>query len=80
MGRRDIADIDSGSRFAEQFSTIDRYDLLLGSIPAAFVLAALIGRLLGVPFEGTVLGGVAIATLAMLDGLFFRPPSGLQGA
>ncbi|WP_408957213.1 hypothetical protein [Natrinema sp. 74] len=77
---RDLTGIDTGSRLAEWLSTIDRYDLLLGLIPAAFVLAVFVGRLLGLPFEGAVLGGVAIATLAMLDGLFFRPPSGLQGA
>ena len=80
MVQRDITDVDIDFRLAEPSSTIDRYDFLLGLIPAAFVLAFLVDRLLGLPFEGTVLGGVAIATLAMLDGLFLRPPSGLQGA
>ncbi|WP_390285961.1 hypothetical protein [Haloarchaeobius amylolyticus] len=59
---------------------IDRYDLLLGLIPAAFLVAFLASRLLGFPFEAAVLGGAAIASLALLDGVFFRPPTGLQGA
>ncbi|WP_254531616.1 hypothetical protein [Natrinema gelatinilyticum] len=79
MVRRDITGIDSGSRLTERPSTIDRYDILLGSIPAAFAVAYLASRLFGLPLEAAVLGGVAIAALAMFDGLFFRPPSGLRG-
>ncbi|QLG49183.1 hypothetical protein [Natrinema halophilum] len=79
MVHSDIAGTEDESWIAERLSTIDRYDLLLGSIPAAFAVTTLVSRMLNVPFEVAVLGGVAIAALALLDGLFFRPPTGLQG-
>lgn len=79
MVQRDIAAFERVARLAEYWSTISRYDLLLGLIPTAFAVAFLTGRLFDLPFEATVLGGVAIASIAMLDGLFFRPPTGLQG-
>ncbi|MFB1063813.1 hypothetical protein [Natrinema sp. H-ect4] len=80
MMQRDIAGIDGVDRFADHFSTIDRYDLLLGLIPAAFGVAGLAGRILDLPLEATLLCGVAVASLALFDGLFVRPPNGLQGA
>lgn len=80
MVRRDITGFDTVARIADRLSTIDRYDLLLGLIPMALTLAALVGHVLDLPTEATLLGGVAIALLALLDGLFFRPPTGLQGA
>jgi len=79
MVARDITGLVDRSRIGDRL-TIDRYDLLLGLIPAAFVVAFLASRLLGLPFEAAVLGGAAIAALALLDGVFFRPPTGLQGA
>lgn len=80
MVPRDIAGLERIARLAEYRSTISRYDLLLGLIPTAFAIAFLVGRILDLPFEATVLGGVAVASIALFDGLFFRPPTGLQGA
>ncbi|WP_226039337.1 hypothetical protein [Natrinema sp. DC36] len=80
MVRREITGIGSVARLAEYVSAIDRYDLLLGLIPIAFAVAGLAGHVLGLPLEATLLGGVAIASLALFNGLFFRPPNGLQGA
>lgn len=74
MERRITAVID-WSRVADRFSTIDRYDLLLGLIPAAFAVAGLVGRILDLPTEVTLVGGVVIASLALLDGLVVRPPT-----
>lgn len=80
MLQRDIAGIDTIARLVDRFSNVDRYDLLLGLIPAAFALAFLAGRAFDLPLEAALLGGVAVASIALLDGLFFRPPNGLQGA
>ncbi|QCS44261.1 hypothetical protein FEJ81_03455 [Natrinema versiforme] len=67
--------IDLESRLTDYVATIDRYDLLLGLIPSGFAAAVLAGRLLGLPVETTLLWGVAIAAIALLDGLFVRPPT-----
>lgn len=80
MVQRDITGIDSVARLAESVPAIDRYDLLLGLIPIAFAVAGLAGHVLNLPLEATLLGGVAVASIALFDGLFFRPPNGLQGA
>lgn len=79
MVLRDIAGLERIARVAEYWSTISRYDLLLGLIPTAFVVAFLVGHVFGLPFEATVLGAAAIASIALFDGLFVRPPTGLQG-
>jgi len=79
MVTRDITGIVDRSRIDDQPLTIDRYDLLLGLIPTAFMVAFLASRLLSLPFEAAVLGGAAIAALALFDGVFFRPPTGLRG-
>ncbi|ELY67978.1 hypothetical protein [Natrinema versiforme] len=75
MVQRDITGIDLESRLADYVATIDRYDLLLGLIPTGFVTAVLAGRLLDLPVETTLLWGVAVAAIALVDGLFVRPPS-----
>ena len=80
MMARGIAGSDDEPRIGDRRSTIDRYELLVGLIPAAFVVAFLASRLLELPVEAAMLGGVAIATPALLDGIFFRPPTGPQGA
>ena len=80
MVTRDITGIIDPSRIADRLPAIDRYDLLLGLIPTAFVIAFLASRVLDLPFESAVVGGVAIVAPALLDGVFFRPPTGLQGA
>jgi len=77
MMARDITDIGDGSRITLRQSTIDRYDLLLGLIPAAFVIAFLASQLLELPVEAAMLGGVAIVVPALFEGVFFRLPTGL---
>ncbi len=79
MMNRDIAALVDDVRIVDRGPTIDRYDLLLGLIPAAFFVALLASQLLALPFEATALGGSVVAALALLDGLFFRPPLGRQG-
>jgi hypothetical protein len=80
MPWRDIAGIDAVPRVADYVPTVDRYDFVLGLIPAAFAVAGLAGRYLDLPTEATLLGGVLIAALALFDGLFFRPPTKPRGA
>ncbi|QLK27500.1 hypothetical protein HYG81_07840 [Natrinema zhouii] len=75
MMERGITAIIDWFRVADRFSTIDRYDLLLGLIPMAFAVAGLVGRLFGLPTEAALVGGVVIASLALLDGLVVRPPT-----
>ena len=61
-------------------STVSRWDLLLASIPMAFAVAATAIHALGLPLEaGLALAGV-VGALVLVDGLFLRPPNGLQGA
>ncbi|MFA9417066.1 hypothetical protein [Natrinema sp. HArc-T2] len=79
MVNRDIATLVADVRIADRGPTIDRYDLLLGLIPAAFLVVFLASRLLALPPEATALGGSVIAALALLDGLFVRPPMGPAG-
>ncbi|WP_226480494.1 hypothetical protein [Natrinema amylolyticum] len=79
MGLRDSTGIETGSRLAEYGSTIDRYDLLLGLIPTAFAVAGIAGRIFDLSGKATLLAGVVIAALALLDGLFFRPPTRPRG-
>ena len=80
MVARDSTGFVDRVRIADRLPTIDRYDLLLGLIPAAFVVAFLASQVFDLPVEAAVLGGVAIAAPAVLDGVFFRPPTGLRGA
>ena len=53
-----------------------RHDVVLAVIPAAFVLAVLLGGLAGVPARTAVAAAAAVGALAMLDALFFNPPRG----
>ncbi|MFC6765556.1 hypothetical protein [Natrinema soli] len=80
MVQRDITGIGSVARLAEYVPAIDRYDLLLGLIPIAFAVAGLAGLVLDLSVETALLGGVAVASLALFDGLIRRPPTGLRNA
>ncbi|WP_254863736.1 hypothetical protein [Halovivax gelatinilyticus] len=60
-------------------SKISRYDLLLASIPLAFAGGTLLTQALGIPLERGMLAASLIGLLALFDGLFLRPPSGMQG-
>lgn len=53
-----------------------RHDLVLAVIPTAFVVAALVGGLAGVPARTAVGAAAGVGALAMLDALFFNPPRG----
>ena len=79
MERRDIAESDGRYGFREMIASLDRYDFLLAVIPAAFLAAILVATTLGVSLETAVVGASFVGLLALFDGLFFRPPSGLQG-
>lgn len=75
--------MDKETSVGRSFSTrvsLTRYDFLLGIIPLALVGAVVVQRLLSVPLESALIGGGIVALVALLDGLFFRPPNGLQGA
>lgn len=76
----DITGIDVRQRLRRVHSSISRYDLLLTVIPVALFGTAAIGRTVGASLETALLTGATVALFALIDGLFLRPPSGLQGA
>lgn len=51
-----------------------RHDLVLAVIPAAFVVAALLGTTLSVNATTAVAAAAVLSGLAMMDALFFNPP------
>ena len=55
---------------------LSRYDLLLAVIPLAFVAMLGVHAALGVPLRLAVAGGALLSGAAVVDGLFFNPPSG----
>ena len=75
---RDIATVLE--RLHRVRSAVDRYDLVLAVVPVAFLVAALARAAFDVPLEAALLGGFAISVLAVIDGLFLHPPSGVRRA
>lgn len=53
-----------------------RHDLVLAIIPTAFVVAALLGGLVGISVPTAVGLAAVVGLLAMLDALFLNPPRG----
>lgn len=51
-----------------------RHDLVLAIIPTAFVVATLLGSLVGVAAHTAVALAAFVGLLAMLDALFLNPP------
>jgi len=68
---------DSGSR---RPPSVSRHDVVLAVIPAALIVAALLGQLLSIPFQSALVGGALVAGLAVGDGLFRNPPRRPQSA
>lgn len=65
--------IDRGVRLARRAS---RHDLVLAVIPAAFLVAALLGAVGPIDATTAVLAGALLSGLAVADALFFNPPRG----
>lgn len=78
--KRVIRTVAGYGRLRRIVSTISRWDLLLAIIPISFASAATVSRMLGVPLETGMLAASVIGVFALVDGLFLRPPTGLQGA
>lgn len=55
-------------------SGLTRYDLVLAIIPSAFIVALLVGHVLSLSVEASVVFASAVGALALLDGLFLNPP------
>lgn len=55
--------------------SLSRYDLVLAVIPTAFVVAVLASHLLSVPPRTLIVAASLVAALAVVDGLFFNPPT-----
>lgn len=53
---------------------LSRYDLLLLCIPLGFVLAAVVGRLVGLPATVRLALGSVVGASAIAHGLFRAPP------
>lgn len=71
----DSTDVLGPDRSGRADPSIDRYDLLLAVVPLALLGSVLAGEIVGVPLEGALFAGAAVATLAVLDGVFLRPPN-----
>lgn len=51
-----------------------RHDVVLAVIPAAFLVAAVLGSTLSVSPTTAVAAAAVLSSLAIMDGLFFNPP------
>ena len=54
--------------------SVSRYDLVLATIPIAFLVALLAGELLSIPNELPLLTASVVGAVAVADGLFLNPP------
>lgn len=77
--KRVIRALPGFARLRRTVSATSRWDLLLAIIPLAFASAATASTALGVPLEAGMLAASVIGLFALVDGLFLRPPNGLQG-
>lgn len=59
---------------------VSRYDLLLAVIPAAYLVAAVVGQFLSVPWHVVFGSATVVCALALVDGLFIDPPSPGSGS
>ena len=76
----DTTDPTVPSGLDDRLPAFGRYDLLLAIIPLAFLASLLASQLFGLSLEAAIVGASVVGALAVLDGLFIRPPNGLQGA
>ncbi len=53
---------------------LSRYDIILVAIPLAFLAALLVGQLLSLSMQATVVVGAALGALVVVDALFVNPP------
>lgn len=56
-------------------TSITRYDLVLGIIPAAFGLAAVAGSALGLDAHEALLGAALVGVFVLVDALYLNPPA-----
>ncbi|MES3518385.1 MAG: hypothetical protein PPP58_12060 [Natronomonas sp.] len=56
------------------FSELNRYDLVLGSIPVLLLLAWVAGSVLSVPLWAAMAAGAAAAVAFLVDALAINPP------
>lgn len=59
--------------FAVPTSTT-RYDLALGLIPLAFVLAMTLGTVLGLSVQATLVSAALVGVVVLVDALYLNPP------
>jgi hypothetical protein len=60
--------------------SVTRHDVVLAVIPTAFIVALLVGQLLSISVEATLVSASIVAGLAVADGLFRNPPRRPQAA
>lgn len=61
-------------RLGRLAQSVSRYDLLLACIPAAFAVAFTVSALSNVPTRGAIVGASLVGAVAIVDGMFRRPP------
>lgn len=52
-----------------------RYDAILGVIPVAFLLAAIVAGATGISLQAALVGAATIGGLAIVDGVVRNPPT-----
>lgn len=62
-------------RLADAIDRASRYDFVLGIIPAAFLVAAVLKQLSVLNSTTAILLGGLIGVLAIVDALFLNPPA-----
>lgn len=67
---------DDERTLPDVFGSPSRYDLVLAIVPAAFLVASLVGTVLSVSWQATLLTGALVGCLAILDAIFLNPPIG----
>jgi len=76
MATRDqtVESIDGQTGAPTTGPDLSRYDIILVAIPSAFFAALLLGQLLSLPMQATIVVGAALGALAVVDALFVNPP------
>lgn len=59
---------------AEALTSATRYDLALWAIPTAFLLALMVGSVLGISTHAALVGAALLGLLVLVDVIALNPP------
>ena len=72
--RRHGSEWSSAETLAEALTAVTRYDLALWAIPTAFLLAFLMGSMLGISTHAALVGAALLGLLVLVDVIALNPP------